>query len=148
MSGNESFLRRWLRRKHESAKAAAVEPEPVESDVPPPLPPLEEVGFDSDFKPFMHPGVARETRNAALKKLFTSTHYQVSDGLDVYVGDYSSPEPLPAAMLAGLVHAGSLLGPQATAEMPETVAPAARQAEPEQRQEDIPEAPAARPEQA
>lgn len=148
MSGDESFLRRWLRRKHESANAAAVEPEPVESDVPPPLPPLEEVGFDSDFKAFMHPGVARETRNAALKKLFRSTHYQVSDGLDVYVGDYSSPEPLPAAMLAGLAQAGSLFGPDEAAEMPGTAAPAAQQAEPEARQGDIPETPAGPPEQA
>ncbi len=57
----------------------------------------------------MRPEVDRETRSAALKKLFMSPHYRATDGLDVYVGDYSSPDPLPAAMLTGLEHARKLL---------------------------------------
>ncbi|MGQ0578959.1 MAG: DUF3306 domain-containing protein [Betaproteobacteria bacterium] len=108
MSNDESFLRRWSRRKHESAETA-VETGPVESTVPPNLPPVEDLGFESDFKDFMRPEVDRETRSAALKKLFMSPHYRASDGLDVYVGDYSSPDPLPAGMLAGLVQARELL---------------------------------------
>lgn len=107
MSNDETFLRRWSRRKHESAQAAA-ETGPVETAVPPQLPPVEDLSFESDFKDFMRPEVDRETRSAALKKLFLSPHYRATDGLDVYVGDYSSPDPLPAAMLTGLVHARGL----------------------------------------
>jgi hypothetical protein len=108
VSNDETFLRRWSRRKHESAEAAA-EAGPVESAVPPQLPPVEDLSFESDFKDFMRPEVGRETRSAALKKLFMSPHYRATDGLDVYVGDYSSPDPLPAAMLTALVHARELL---------------------------------------
>jgi len=131
VSSDESFLRRWSRRKHESAQPAATESGPVESEVPPQLPPVEDLSFESDFKDFMRPEVERETRKAALKKLFMSPHYRATDGLDVYVGDYSSPDPLPAAMLAGLVHARGLFAdakPDALAEpgAPESVAPEAK----------------------
>lgn len=108
MSNDDTFLRRWSRRKHESAQAGDAEAGPVESAVPPQLPPVEDLSFESDFKDFMRPEVDRETRSAALKKLFMSPHYRATDGLDVYVGDYSSPDPLPAAMLTGLVHARGL----------------------------------------
>ena len=108
MSHDETFLRRWSRRKHESAQAGDAEARPVESALPPQLPPVEDLSFESDFKDFMRPEVDRETRSAALKKLFMSPHYRATDGLDVYVGDYSSPDPLPAATLAGLVHARGL----------------------------------------
>jgi len=108
MSKDETFLRRWSRRKHESAEATA-ESRPAEAAAPPQLPPVEDLAFESDFKDFMRPEVDRETRRAALKKLFLSPHYRATDGLDVYVGDYSSPDPLPAAMLAGLAHARGLL---------------------------------------
>jgi len=108
MSKDETFLRRWARRKHESAEATA-ESRPAEAAAPPQLPPVEDLAFESDFKDFMRPEVDRETRRAALKKLFLSPHYRATDGLDVYVGDYSSPDPLPAALLAGLVHARELL---------------------------------------
>lgn len=115
----ESFLKRWARRKQAAAgglpgethatEAGPMEPEPVEADVPPQLPPLETLDADSDFSGFMHSKVDPEIRNAALKKLFAGPHYRVSDGLDVYVGDYSAPAELPAAMLAGLAHARTLL---------------------------------------
>lgn len=108
MSKDETFLRRWSRRKHESAEATA-EARPAEAAAPSQLPPVEDLAFESDFKDFMRPEVDRETRRAALKKLFMSPHYRATDGLDVYVGDYSSPDPLPAALLAGLVHARELL---------------------------------------
>ncbi len=108
MSDEETFLRRWSRRKHESAQASEAESVQVDSMASPQLPSVDDLAFDSDFKDFMRPEVDRETRKAALKKLFMSPHYRATDGLDVYVGDYSSPDPLPAAMLAGLVHARGL----------------------------------------
>ena len=44
-------------------------------------------------------------KNAALKKLFTDPHYNVMDGLDVYIDDYSQPDPLPYAMARQLASA-------------------------------------------
>jgi len=44
-------------------------------------------------------------RNAAMKKLFTDPHYNVMDGLDIYIDDYSQPSPLSAAMMAKMVGA-------------------------------------------
>jgi hypothetical protein len=87
----------------------------------------------------MRPEVERETRSAALRKLFMSPHYRATDGLDVYIGDYSSPDPLPAATLAGLVHARGLFAdakPDTPAEPgePESAVPEG-EASPEQAEE-------------
>jgi hypothetical protein len=46
-----------------------------------------------------------------MKKLFTDPHFNVMDGLDIYIDDYTKFEPIPAAMLAMLVHAKPLLDP-------------------------------------
>ena len=54
---------------------------------------------DSDFKPFMNAGVGPDVRNAAMKKLFADPHFNVMDGLDTYIDDYSKSDPIPAAML-------------------------------------------------
>lgn len=54
---------------------------------------------DSDFKPFMANNVVAEVRNAAMKKLFADPHFNVMDGLDTYIGDYSQPDPVSPAML-------------------------------------------------
>ncbi|MES2941781.1 MAG: DUF3306 domain-containing protein [Pseudomonadota bacterium] len=54
---------------------------------------------DSDFKPFMAQNVSSEVRNAAMKKLFADPHFNVMDGLDIYVDDYSKSDPIPEAML-------------------------------------------------
>ena len=50
----------------------------------------------------------RLVRRAALKKLFSDPHFNVMDGLDVYIDDYSKTEPIPAAMLAGLRQAQNI----------------------------------------
>ena len=49
--------------------------------------------------------VAPDVRNAAMKKLFTDPHYNVMDQLDIYIDDYSKPDPLPQAMLRQMVGA-------------------------------------------
>ena len=59
----------------------------------------------SDFQSFMRQGVPSEVRNAAVKKLFTDPHFNVMDGLDIYIGDYNTPDPLPAGMLEKMVGA-------------------------------------------
>ena len=54
---------------------------------------------DSDFKPFMTSDVGPEVRNAAMKKLFADPHFNVMDGLDIYIDDYSKSDPIPESML-------------------------------------------------
>jgi hypothetical protein len=74
----------------------------------PPLPTLEDVKAltaDSDFSRFVAPNVGPEVKNAALKKLFTDPRYNVMDGLDIYTGDYSQPDPMPESMLRQLASA-------------------------------------------
>jgi hypothetical protein len=48
------------------------------------------------------------TRSAALRRLFTDPHFNVMDGLDVYIDDYSIPDPIPPAMLRALNQARTL----------------------------------------
>jgi hypothetical protein len=79
---------------------------------PAPLPTLDQARAltpKSDFQPFMQPGVASDVRNAAVKQLFTDPHFNVMDGLDIYIGDYNTPDPMPAGMLQKMVGA-QLLG--------------------------------------
>jgi hypothetical protein len=54
--------------------------------------------------------VNEDVRRAALKKLFSDPHFNVMDGLDTYIDDYSKTEPIPAAMLASLRQAQNILG--------------------------------------
>jgi hypothetical protein len=77
----------------------------AESPQLPTLTDVEQLTPDSDFSTFMTQGVSPEVRNAAMKKLFTDPHYNVMDGLDIYIGDYNTPDPLPAGMLAKMVGA-------------------------------------------
>lgn len=101
------------------ANAAEVSP-PVAQPARPALVPaqsepalsLDDVKFltkDSDFKPFMARGVGPEVRNAAMKKLFADPHFNVMDGLDTYIDDYSKFDPIPEAMLRQMTGA-SVLG--------------------------------------
>lgn len=63
---------------------------------------------ESDFSAFAARSVAPEVRNAAMKKLFADPRYNVMDGLDAFLDDFSQPAPMPAAMLARLASAHSL----------------------------------------
>jgi hypothetical protein len=77
----------------------------------PPAPTLQDVeglGKDSDFSRFAQRDVAPDVRNAAMKKLFADPHFNVMDGLDVYIDDYSQGETIPKAMLRQMVQARSL----------------------------------------
>jgi len=121
MSGDEhNFLRRWSRLKRQRPEVA----------VPPPeLPPLESLDFESDFGAFMRAKVDEGVRRAALKKLFSDPRFNIMDGLDIYIDDYSKEDPIPAAMLAGLQHARhALFGPPGEKE--ETQPPPASSDEP------------------
>jgi hypothetical protein len=113
MSGDEPFLSRWSRRKIEArtpergAAAAAVVAAPASVDAAPDalpaepvaLPPVDSLTPESDFAPFMAPGVDGGVRQQALKTLFSDPRYNVMDMLDVYVDDYAKPDPLPDSWL-------------------------------------------------
>lgn len=110
----EEFLARWSRLKQEAKEPpqpAPPAPQPLQkADSPPPeLPPLEKLTLESDYRGFFHPKVDESLRRAALKKLFADPHFNVMDGLDVYIDDYSKSDPLPAAMLAQLRQAQKIL---------------------------------------
>lgn len=55
-----------------------------------------------DFAPFVARGVPTEVKAAAMKKLFADPHYNIMDGLDIYIDDYTKPDPIPLAMLKQL----------------------------------------------
>ena len=77
----------------------------------PPMPTLEDAQAltpTSDFKPFVARAVSPEVRNLAMKKLFADPHFNVMDGLDIYVGDYTQPDPLPAGMLRKMASAHAM----------------------------------------
>ena len=88
---------------------AQADPEPCTAPASPPSgPTLDDVrglSADSDFKPFVGRAVSPEVRNAAMKKLFADPHFNVMDGLDIYIDDYSKPSPLPAELLRKMVSA-------------------------------------------
>jgi hypothetical protein len=132
---DQSFLRRWARRKSESRETAPSVPDaapesrpaapavdsadavpaapPATGAAPAPLPPtLEDVARltpDADFSSFVARGVDPAVRRGALKKLFADPHFHAIDGLDVYIGDYTKPSPVSEAMLASLDQARRLL---------------------------------------
>ena len=120
----DGFLGRWSKRK------AGIEPDSVEKkveapkdlspapvvekieDEAPPLPTLDDVAkidrFDPDFSAFMKPDVDPAVQQAALKKMFTDPHFNIMDGLDIYIDDYSKPDPLPPGMLERMVQSDML----------------------------------------
>jgi hypothetical protein len=130
----DGFLGRWSKRKLDVKQGRAVEAEP---DVPPALPspqpsPVsgrgrEEIAVEaapepppltlddvkaltgeSDFARFVAPDVAPEVKNAAMRKLFADPRYNVMDGMDVYIDDYSQPDPIPPDMLRKMASASVL----------------------------------------
>lgn len=111
-TAGEDFVSRWSRLKQEArdspVQAPAREKDPKATA--PELPPIDKLTIDSDYRDFFHPKVGEDVRRAALKKLFSDPRFNVMDGLDVYIDDYSKNEPIPAAMLAGLKQAQNILG--------------------------------------
>jgi hypothetical protein len=105
------FLARWSRRKLEADDEAArpdgpdavialpseaqadapqargPEPEPELTDAD--MPPVETLDADSDYAPFMSPGVSDGLRQKALRILFNQPACNITDGLNDYDDDYT-----------------------------------------------------------
>jgi hypothetical protein len=133
---NEGFLQRWSRLKaapetrepstvpaelpaHATDAAHATHATPpagaprAEDNAAPaaPLPTLADAAMldaDSDYSAFVARGVDADVRRLAMKKLFADPHFNLIDGLDIYMGDYNLPSPVSPAMLASLSHARSV----------------------------------------
>jgi hypothetical protein len=114
----------------QSVDTTAQPPSGHESHAPPP-PTLDDVSGltrESDFSRFIAPDVDSEVKNAALKKLFTDPHYNVMDGLDIYIDDYSKPDPLPLSAVRKMAQAAFLGLVEATPPASEAVPPPTAQA--------------------
>jgi len=130
MSEDGGFLSRWSRRKADvkagreaplapppverappvvvkaPVEPVATEPSPVATAEPAvPAPTLEDVRSlapGDEVSRFVARGVDESVKRAAVKKLFADPHFNIMDGLDIYIDDYSQPDPLPMAMLRQL----------------------------------------------
>ena len=130
MAHDDGFLSRWSRRKQDvregrpldeppppavkvATPAAATPAERVtetETETPnvqpsPTLADVQQLTPESDFTGFMARGVAPDVKNAAMKKLFADPHFNVMDRMDIYIDDYTQPDPLPVAMLRQMASA-------------------------------------------
>lgn len=126
-------LKRWSRRKREAARVApapvpaptASSPSAVPTPTPPAsssaapataadLPPIESLTIESDFTAFLKPQVEETVKRAALKQLFRDPRFNLMDGLDTYIDDYTRADPIPPEMLERLAHARFILDQPAT----------------------------------
>jgi Protein of unknown function (DUF3306) len=85
-----------------SVPIAAVPPVPAAA-IETPLPPVESLTIDSDFTAFLQPKVDEALKRQALKKLFADPRFNVMDGLDVYIDDYTKSDPIPPDILERLM---------------------------------------------
>lgn len=99
---SRNFLERWSRLK----KAAEAAPS---AEIPDAEALLANLTPDSDFGQFLRQEISEEIRRKAMKTLFADPHFNVMDGLDIYIDDYSVSDPIPAEMLASLNQARGLL---------------------------------------
>lgn len=93
------------------ARPALAEPpaEAVATPAPPTLADAQALKPDSlDFSRFVARDVDPMVQHQALKTLFSDPHFNVMDGLDTYIDDYNTPDPLPAGMLRKMVQSSLL----------------------------------------
>lgn len=105
-SNGEGFEAKMLQNAHLEPTLPTAKSD--NADFSEPLPSVEHLTGESDFSPFMKADVTPALRNQAMKKLFTDPHYNIMDGLDIYIDDYGKPDPIPPAMLRMMHQAKSL----------------------------------------
>jgi hypothetical protein len=130
----DGFLGRWSRRKsglepegldpaspevkpgtaptpapHDKKTSESASTPVEEETLPPTLEDAESIDrFAPDFSAFMKPDVDPVVQQAAMKKLFSDPHFNIMDRLDIYIDDYSIPDPIPMEMLKRMVQSESL----------------------------------------
>lgn len=131
----EDFFTRWARRREAAGSQQVASPEPTAEgqertvgaapvaapalDLPAPtMEQVDALTHDSDFSRFVKSDVDENIKRSAMKKLFSNPRFNVMDGLDTYIEDYNSFEPLSPAMLQSLNHAKNLLDPLSQLEKP------------------------------
>jgi hypothetical protein len=117
MSGDESFLARWARRKRGAAPTARGQPKPENTPDgaaseaaaasvapeetlslfdPASLPPIEAIGAGSDIRPFLAAGVPADLTRAALRRAWSADpairHFI---GLSENAWDFNAPGGIP-----------------------------------------------------
>lgn len=133
-------LSRWSKRKLEtkfevaaSAPTLPVSPPSVAapaaapsspSTPAPALPSVDSLTFDSDFTAFLRPDVDETLRRAALKQLFRDPRFNVMDGLDTYIDDYTKADPIPPDVLKDILRRGfAAVAPASATSAESTVSP-------------------------
>ena len=113
---DEHFLSRWSKKKIEARKGESVPASEAGTtpsiSQPAILPPVESLTPNSDFAAFMRPQVDDLLKRRALKTLFQDPRFNVMDGLDVYIDDYSKPDPLPEGWLEKMNQVARLGAPR------------------------------------
>ena len=112
----EPFLERWSRLKTKEREAVKESPAPAPPAAVPaqaeeaaPLPNIDELTPESDFRPFMNANVDPSTRRDALKKLFADAHFNEPDPFEPFSGDLRVSESISPDLLKTLNQAKKLL---------------------------------------
>ncbi|MGU9958127.1 MAG: DUF3306 domain-containing protein [Arenicellales bacterium WSBS_2016_MAG_OTU3] len=116
--GDAGFLSRWSRRK-QGLEPLAEEPlvdfdesQPEDAETPAPekiltdedMPPIDTLDDGSDYSGFMSPEVSGELKKLALRKLFRSAKFNITDGLDDYDDDFTSFAALGDLITSDMKH--------------------------------------------
>ena len=89
-----------------AAHPEAGPPSEAQAEIPPPtLADAQALTPESDFRPFVARNVAPEVKNTAFRKLFADPQFNVMDGMDTYVDDYSQSTPIPDSVLRQMASA-------------------------------------------
>lgn len=86
-------------------QVAGLPAEGPEEPPPPTLADAQALTPESDFRPFVGRSVAPEVKNTAFKKLFADPQFNVMDGMDTYIDDYSESTPIPDNVLRQMASA-------------------------------------------
>jgi hypothetical protein len=125
-------LKRWSQRKLASRRAeqngaaepvalpaapsaaTAQTPAGAGTDAPVALPPIESLTPESDFTAFFSAKAPPDdaVKRAALKVLLRDPRFNVMDGLDTYIDDYTREDPIPESVLRRMVQAQQFLAPE------------------------------------
>jgi Protein of unknown function (DUF3306) len=124
----EPFLARWSRLKQDARTQgasgsesdpgaeggpAAAPAAPLPDPAPEPgsklltdedMPPVESLTDDGDYSGFLSAGVSELLRRKALRRLFSSSKFNVTDGLDDFAEDYTGFAPLGDVVTADMKH--------------------------------------------